>query len=72
MGSIEVGKDADIVIFDKDPLSTFSKVQKVMIDGSKYFDRDSEVSARPMKEASKQKMIDREKADQPAQKRRPQ
>ena len=29
VGSIEVGKDADIVIYDKDPLSNFAKVQKV-------------------------------------------
>ena len=69
VGSIEVGKDADIVIFDKDPLSEFSKVQKVMIDGTKYFDRDSDVSGRPMKEAEKQKLIDREKQDQPSQKK---
>ncbi len=73
VGSIDVGKDADIVIYDKDPLSNYAKVQKVMIDGNKYFDRDGEVSGRPMKEATKQKMIEREKADQaPAQKRRPQ
>jgi imidazolonepropionase-like amidohydrolase len=64
VGSIEVGKDADIVIYDKDPLSTMSKVQKVMIDGNKYFDRDNEVSSRPMKEAEKQKLIEREKQDQ--------
>ena len=50
VGSIEVGKDADIVIYDKDPLSNFSKVQKVLIDGNKYFDRDSNVSDRPSKD----------------------
>ena len=37
VGSIEVGKDADIVIYDKDPLSNYSKVQKVMIDGHQVF-----------------------------------
>jgi imidazolonepropionase-like amidohydrolase len=74
VGSIEVGKDADLVIYDKDPLSTMSKVQKVMIDGTKYFDRDSNVSDRPAKDAEKQKLMEREKADakKSAPTRRPQ
>ncbi|HLX45350.1 MAG TPA: amidohydrolase [Bryobacteraceae bacterium] len=71
VGSIEAGKDADIVIFDKDPLSNFSKVQKVLIDGSKYFDRDQNVSDRPMKDAEKQKLIEHEKQDQPQKKAAP-
>jgi imidazolonepropionase-like amidohydrolase len=66
VGSIEVGKDADIVIYDKDPLSNFSKVQKVWIDGNKYFDRDSDVSSRPSKELEKKKLEDKEKAAVPA------
>ncbi len=66
VGSIEVGKDADIVIYDKDPLSNFSKVQKVWIDGTKYFDRDSDVSGRPAKELEKKKLADKEKAATPA------
>ena len=57
VGSIEPGKDADIVIYDKDPLSTMSKVQKVMIDGNKYFDRDNEVTGRPQKELEKEKLM---------------
>jgi imidazolonepropionase-like amidohydrolase len=74
VGSLEVGKDADLVIYDKDPLSTMSKVQKVMIDGTKYFDRDSNVSDRPAKDAEKQKLMEREKADskKSAPTRRPQ
>jgi len=66
VGSIEVGKDADIVLYDKDPLSNYSKVQKVWIDGSKYFDRDSDVSGRPNKELEKKKLADKEKAAAPA------
>jgi imidazolonepropionase-like amidohydrolase len=66
VGSIEVGKDADLVIYDKYPLSDFAKVQKVLIDGHKYFDRDEEVSKRPAKAAEKQKLIEKEK-QQPRQ-----
>jgi imidazolonepropionase-like amidohydrolase len=69
VGTIEVGKDADIVIYDKDPLSEYSKVQKVLIDGNKYFDRDLEVSGRPAKDAEKKKLTDKEKADADAQKK---
>jgi adenine deaminase len=64
VGSIEVGKDADLVIYDKFPLSDYAKVQKVLIDGTVYFDRDNEVSARPAKKAEKQKLIDKEKQNQ--------
>ncbi len=49
VGSIDTGKDADLVIYDKNPLSQYAKVQKVLIDGSIYFDRDKEVSGRPAK-----------------------
>jgi imidazolonepropionase-like amidohydrolase len=65
VGSIEVGKDADLVIYDKFPLSDYAKVQKVLIDGHKYFDRDSEVSGRPAKDAEKQKLLDKLKQAAP-------
>jgi len=65
VGSIEVGKDADLVIYDKFPLSDYAKVQKVLIDGNIYFDRDNEVSGRAARQAEKQKLIDKEKQNQP-------
>ena len=39
VGSIDVGKDADLVIWDGYPLSTFAVPNKVFIDGGVYFDR---------------------------------
>ncbi len=39
VGSIEVGKDADLVIWDGYPLSTTGVPEKVLIDGDLYFDR---------------------------------
>jgi imidazolonepropionase-like amidohydrolase len=38
VGSIDVGKDADLVIWDQNPLSSYAKVQRVLIDGETYFD----------------------------------
>jgi imidazolonepropionase-like amidohydrolase len=63
VGSIEAGKDADLVIYDKYPLSDFAKVQKVLIDGTVYFDRDKEVSAEATKAAAKQKLIEKLKQE---------
>ncbi len=67
VGSIEVGKDADLVIYDKFPLSDMAKVQKVLIDGTVYFDRDKEVSSRAAKTAEKKKLIEMERQSQPRQ-----
>ncbi len=39
VGSIETGKDADIAIFDKHPLSVYAIPQMTFVDGVKYFDR---------------------------------
>ncbi len=65
VGSIETGKDADLVLYDKHPLSNFAKVQKVMIDGQIYFDRDKDIAARPeierKKKALMQKVSDEQK-----------
>jgi imidazolonepropionase-like amidohydrolase len=75
VGSIEVGKDADLAIFDKHPLSNYAKVEKVFIDGQLYFDRASDVSERPTRETEKKKLMDKEKEEQkknaPAGQRRP-
>jgi len=61
VGSIEVGKDADLTIFDKHPLSNFSKVEKVYIDGQLYFDRDSDLAERPAHDAEKKKLMEKER-----------
>jgi len=39
VGSIEKGKDADIVIYDGNPLELMSKVQKTIINGKVVFER---------------------------------
>jgi imidazolonepropionase-like amidohydrolase len=38
VGSLDVGKDGDVVIWNTDPLSTYARVEKVFIDGDLYFD----------------------------------
>lgn len=41
LGSIEVGKDADIVIFDGHPLDIMSKVELVLVDGKVCYRKKS-------------------------------
>ncbi len=40
IGSLEPGKDADVVLWSGDPFSIYSKAEKVWIDGAMLFDRD--------------------------------
>ena len=39
IGSIEVGKNADVVLWSGDPFSVYSRAEKVWIDGAMIFDR---------------------------------
>lgn len=39
VGSLEVGKDADIAVFDGDPLLNTTRCQMTIIDGKIYFDQ---------------------------------
>src|SRR5580692_2762801 len=38
VGSIDTGKDADLVLWNVDPLSTYARAEKVYIDGQLFFD----------------------------------
>jgi len=66
VGSIEVGKSADLVLYDRDPLSNYSKVLKVWIDGHPYFDRDQDLQDRDKRAARKKELIAKEKAEEDA------
>ena len=44
VGSIEAGKDADLVIWTHHPLSTFAIVERVFIDGTVYYDRQADLA----------------------------
>ena len=59
VGSLEVGKDADVLLYDGHPLSNFSKVEKVWIDGHEYFDRDQDQEGRSKKQIEKKALIEK-------------
>nr|MBP6825117.1 amidohydrolase family protein [Saprospiraceae bacterium] len=43
VGSIKVGKDADLVLWNDDPLSVYARAEKTWVDGVRYFDREEDV-----------------------------
>jgi imidazolonepropionase-like amidohydrolase len=62
VGSIEVGKDADLVIYNHDPLSAYAVVQKTLVDGRVLFDRDRDIAGRAALEKEKNDFLAKEKA----------
>jgi imidazolonepropionase-like amidohydrolase len=61
VGSIDPGKDADLAIYNHDPLSAYAVVQKTLIDGRVYFDRQHDLAERPNLEKEKKTLLDKEK-----------
>jgi imidazolonepropionase-like amidohydrolase len=61
VGSIDTGKDADLVIYNHDPLSDYAVVQKTLIDGRVYFDRQRDIADRPVREKEKKALLEKEK-----------
>jgi len=72
MGSIKVGKDADLVIWSDNPLSIYAKAEKTFVDGICYFDieRDKELREIINKERARlvEKMLKAIKAGEQPQK----
>ena len=61
VGSIDVGKDGDLVIYNHDPLSAYAVVQKTLIDGRVYFDRERDIAERASIEKEKKALLEKEK-----------
>ena len=40
VGSIKIGKDADVVLWNQNPLSVYAIAEKTIIDGAIYFDKE--------------------------------
>ena len=46
VGSIKVGKDADLVLWSHHPLSIYAKAEKTLIEGATYFDSERDQKIR--------------------------
>jgi imidazolonepropionase-like amidohydrolase len=59
IGSIEKGKDADLVLWNTNPLSIGAIPQMTFIDGYKYFDIQSDKELLKVKHGERQRLIQR-------------
>lgn len=57
VGSIEVGKSADLVLWNNHPLSVYASVDKTMIDGKIYFSREQDAVLKNEMKAEKARII---------------
>jgi imidazolonepropionase-like amidohydrolase len=60
VGSIEAGKDADVVIWNGHPLSTYSRVETTFIEGDVYFDRATDLQQREALRKEKDERLKKE------------
>jgi hypothetical protein len=58
MGSIKVGKDADLVLWSDNPLSIYAKAEKTMIEGVTYFDRSAQTTIESLIAEEKHRLVD--------------
>lgn len=57
VGSIKVGKDADLVLWSENPLSVYAKAQMTFVDGIKYFDRQEDEQKRTEISSERNRLI---------------
>jgi imidazolonepropionase-like amidohydrolase len=57
VGSIKVGKDADVVLWTDNPLSIYAKADKTIVDGTVYFDLEKDAQMRQQLAAERNRLI---------------
>src|SRR5204862_2053083 len=62
-GSLEAGKDADVVIWNHHPLSTYAIADRVYIDGQKYYDRQDDQKRLTELEREQDTMVNADSTD---------
>ncbi|HZT58160.1 MAG TPA: amidohydrolase family protein [Pyrinomonadaceae bacterium] len=66
-GSIDTGKDADIVVWNTNPLSVYSHPELTFVDGELLFDRQADIARRPALEAERKALEQADANRAPAQ-----
>ena len=64
VGTIDVGKDADVVVWSAHPLSVYAHVEQTFVDGELLFDRQADIARRQQLEAER-KTLEASDANKP-------
>jgi adenine deaminase len=66
VGSIKVGKDADVVVWSDNPLSIYAKALYTIVDGTIYFDREKEKQKEQQIAAERMRIVRKMNSDKRA------
>ncbi|MBY6204695.1 amidohydrolase family protein [Halomonas denitrificans] len=56
-GRLAEGLDADVVIWNGNPLSVYSRVEQTWVDGRRYFDREADLARREALDAERRELM---------------
>jgi imidazolonepropionase-like amidohydrolase len=62
-GSLKIGKDADVVLWNDNPLSVYAKAEKTWVDGILFFDRQEDTKRQLAVEQERARLIQKLQAD---------
>ena len=63
MGSVKVGKDADVVLWSDNPLSVYAKAEQTIIEGVVYFDIEKDKELRNYIQSERTRLIEKMKGE---------
>ncbi|MBK8921804.1 MAG: amidohydrolase family protein [Saprospirales bacterium] len=63
VGSVKVGKDADLVLWSDNPLSVYANAEKTWVDGIPYFDRAEDLRMREWIRQERARILQKMQAD---------
>lgn len=71
VGSIAIGKDADLVIWSDHPLSIYAKVEKTIIEGVVYYDVETDKQLKEFAQKEKRRLLEKMKKSAKDEKTQP-
>ncbi|MBK9338084.1 MAG: amidohydrolase family protein [Lewinellaceae bacterium] len=63
VGSVKAGKDADLVLWNDNPLSVYARAEKTWVDGIQYFDREEDKKRQEWVRKERARILSKMQAD---------